>query len=159
MDRPYDTPESTVLTRTKKRSIRRFVGWSFLAAATFFAFVFVLNFVGCCLHLYLQVGSQDLSFGGGIGVARVGLNPHIETTEWEADDILGPPPEWYWHTDIVKFGPVHLFAEPPSDTFQPLRFDYVNEGDYFAVEFPLLLLTAVFAVLGGLLLRGRRKTE
>ena len=64
----------------------------------------------------------------------------------------------YWHTDILKFGPIHLFAEPPGDSFQPFRFDFANGDDYKSVEFPLLVLIVASATLGGLLLRRRRVT-
>ncbi|WP_230256558.1 hypothetical protein [Rhodopirellula halodulae] len=59
----------------------------------------------------------------------------------------------YWHVDLLKRGPFHLFAESPGDVIQPFRFDSSWSEDYAAVEFPLLCLIATFGLVAWLLLR------
>ncbi|MFT5528328.1 MAG: hypothetical protein ACI9G1_004241 [Pirellulaceae bacterium] len=156
---PYEVPDTTA-TPKRNRSFRRLAGWGFIAVSVFAGFVLLLNVIGCSLYLYVNIGSKDLIFGGGSGVSHTAIAPHTDMTALANDPMLqslGSVPG-YWHTDILKLGPLHLFAEPPGESFQPLRFDFVNDDEYMAVEFPLLILIAAFATLGGLLLRRHRAT-
>jgi hypothetical protein len=159
MDSPYDAPENTVAPELG-RSFRRFIGWACFAVSAFAAVVLFLSFMGCSLYLYINIGSHDLIFGGGIGVLHTAIAPHQDMTELANDPILesfgGLP--GYWHTDILKLGPFHLFAEPPAESFQPFRFDFVSDAEYTALEFPLLILISVFGSLGWRLLRASRVT-
>ena len=159
MDSPYDAPD-TAADPKRHRSFRRLAGWTFVAASIVATLVLFLNFIGCCLYLYTNIGSNDVIFGGGIGVLHIAISPHQDMTDLASDPImqsLGPIPG-LWHTDLLKLGPFHLFAEPPGDSFQPLRFDFSSGDDYTAVEFPLLILIAGFGSLGWLLLWRRRVT-
>lgn len=159
MESPYDAPDSLV---TAKRSgfMRRLAGWACVVTSLLATLILVLNFAGCCLYFYVNIGSKDLVFGGAIGVSHTAITPHQEMAALENDPLmqsLGTIPG-YWHTDLVKLGPFHLFAEPPGESFQPFRFDFVSDAEYTAIEFPLLLLVAAFGSLGWLLMRRRRVT-
>ncbi len=157
MDSPYDSPEPTASPR-RGPAFRRLAGWAFVAATVFATLVFFLNFMGCCLYLFTNIGSSDAILGGGIGVLHVAIAPHQDMTDLANDPMmqsLGPIPG-LWHTDLLRLGPFHLFAEPPGESFQPLRFDSSSGDGYTAVEFPLLILIAAFGALGWLLLRRRR---
>ena len=159
MKSPYDAPEPSVAPK-HSGSFRRLAGWAFIVCSLLASVILFLNFVGCCLYLYVNIGSKDLIFGGAIGVSHTAIAPHQDITALANDPVmqsLGPIPG-YWHTDLVRLGPFHLFAEPPGESFQPLRFDFVSDDEYTAMEFPLLIINAIFGSLGWLLLRRRRVT-
>jgi len=153
MASPYETPK-TRSTPKHTRSFGRLAGWGSIAVSVFAGLVLLLNLIGCSLYLYVNIGSKDLLFGGSIGVAHAAVATHSDSTAF-AMQSLGSIPG-YWHTDILNLGAIHLFAEPPGDVFQPFRFDFVNSNEYAAIEFPLLILIATFAMLGGMLLRRHR---
>ena len=144
----------------RARLLRRLAGWFFIAASGFACIILLLNLLGCCIHLYTNIGSKDLILGGGIGVTHIAIAPHTDISAVLGDPMmqtLGWPPG-HWHTDIAKIGPFHLFAEPPAESFQPFRFDFVHDAEYTAIEFPLLITIVVLATFGVLLLKGRRVT-
>ncbi|MCA9138521.1 MAG: hypothetical protein KDB00_17235 [Planctomycetales bacterium] len=157
MDSPYEPTISNFAPR-QGSSLRRFVGLAFAGVAGFAVLVCALNVIGHNLYLYINVGSNDLIFGGGCGVSHTAIAPHTDFSELSSDLLMQPYEEMFTNlqTDIVKVGPFHVFAERRIDPFQPLRFDFVNGDQYSAVEVPLLLVTGFFGTIGGVLIRGRR---
>ena len=139
------------------RSFCCLAGWGFIIASVFVGLFFFLSFIGYCLYLYIDLGTKDLIFGSGIGVLHIAVATHIDVSSLDNDLALQSfgSAAGYWNADILKMGPFHLFVEPPAESFQPFRFDFVNDSQYMSVEFPLLLLLVVFFSLGGLMLRGR----
>ena len=159
MDNPYDAPKAAIGSKRNLAS-PRLSGWLCVAGCLFTALLLCLNVIGCCLHLYTCIGPSDLILSSSIGVLHTAIAPHRDMTALTNDpkfESLGGLPG-YWHTDLLKLGPFHLIAEPPVESFQPFRFDFVSDAEYTAVEFPMLAMVAAFGSLGWLLLRRRRVT-
>lgn len=110
----------------------------FLVAALSVA-PFAINMRGTSLFLYIDLGSKDLVFGASEGVSHNALADAMDD-ESAAMDILEPYlDEFGFEYNAYTLGPFMLYTETGGG-FRPYRFSLSPDPEYFAFEFPWLLI-------------------
>lgn len=120
---------------------------------------FLVNASGVSVFFYIDLGSKDLVFAASEGVSHNAfadsidydpnaLDPAIKAFDSYIEE-LGVQSAYY------SFGPFMLYMESGAG-FRPYRFSISPDADYFAIEFPWLLIPLGLA---GLLYLRRSKAS
>ncbi|MEM6257035.1 MAG: hypothetical protein AAGI37_01820 [Planctomycetota bacterium] len=109
---------------------------------------FLINATGTSIFIYLTIGNKDLVVAASEGVSHNAVADHFEFDEYDAllDPYLEAEPSLALQGKEYRLGPLRTWIEP-NGSFRPHRFSITPDAEYFAFEFPWLLIPSVFAVL------------
>jgi len=98
-----------------------------------------INLTGWNLYTYINIGERDLILASAVGSSHLAWAERYDDPaafillEIEYEDLK---------RDLLKAGPIHIYAEQRSTHFQFFTFNWIKPSDgfyYAGIEFPWLL--------------------
>ena len=113
--------------------------------------VWMVNWIGFNLFLYLDIGQKDAILGASRGVIHIAVAEPSDMTDEEYEELWGrigdSLPFDSLEIGLIDVGPLNIFLERRLDPMYLLRFHLMTNEEYAGFDFPTLPFAVTMAAL------------